>query len=201
MFKARLCHAISLIAFISFLLASGCGVVKNPTGPTEIIQADDTASIQAPGKANEGHRRESSWSVSEIVDLRQHRREYASLGVSDVFKFTALTSSMTHPDPDVDRFKITIKAKLDFNTFGKDAIVFNFSPDGLKFSPPATLIIRAEVLGLLFDKQKCSVYYYDEGSGSWRKKETTSTQWNKRDRTNELSINIEHFSLWAISKD
>ncbi len=202
-FKEFLKTAFLLIVFVSFVFWPSCGKIKSPIEPveTELINGDASADTQA--KKAKKIRNESGWTLEETVNLEDAKKVYVVMQAGDVFRFTALVKSIIPPTQDMSRIKITIQASLDETTFSREAIIFKFAPDGLLFSPPAELSIRANVLGRLLDRQKFSLYYFDENQARWVKRETITTLWSNKSKETEKEILVEipHFSLWAISKD
>ena len=201
--KKHLKMAILLIVAVSFVLLPSCGKMKSPLEPVETISVNDDVSADTQAKKPKKIRNESSWSASEVIDLEAAKKEYVELEVADAFKFIAFANSIIPPTQDMSRITLTIQATLDRSTFSQDALVFNFGPDGLQFAPPAELRIKAERFGRLLDRQKFSLHYYDDKQARWVKRETITTLWSNKssDSEKEISVEIPHFSLWAISKD
>ncbi len=201
--KKHLKMVILLVVIVSVVLLPSCGKIKSPLEPGETISVNDDVSADVQAKKPKKIRNESSWSTYKDINLEAAKKLYVELGVVGVFSFVAYAHSIIPPTQDMSKIRITIQATLDLRTFAKGAIIFNFGPEGLQFTPPAELTIKAERLGKLLGRQKFSLYYYDDKQGRWIKKETVTTLWSSKtsDSEKEVSVEIPHFSLWAISKD
>jgi hypothetical protein len=74
---------------------------------------------------------------------------------------------------------------------GKQMIVFEFGPDGLKFSKAATLQFEMAELGVLTSTAK--LYYYDSAKSKWSYVTSVGVV------NGIASFDIDHFSKYAIS--
>jgi len=84
---------------------------------------------------------------------------------------------------------ISIKKSREI-VLGKDAIVFEFGPDGLVFDKEATL--EFDLKDLDATAKSASLYYYDPSVAGWVYQATATAVGGR------VSFNIYHFSKYAI---
>ncbi len=109
-----------------------------------------------------------------VIDRDGYRHEFTvqALSISGDTHFTVVSSK--------DRIGL------------KEAVVFEFGPDGLVFSTPADLIF--EIAELNAKASSAKLYYYDPGTGKWVYQGSSLI-----DGSGKAVFPISHFSKYAIS--